>query len=223
MEEKHIVKVLATEPVTHDVRRIVVKKPKGYSFIPGQATEVSVNKSGWEDKKRPFTFTSLNNDENLEFTIKVYNDHHGVTEQIGLLKTGDEVILHDVWGTINYDGPGYFIAGGAGVTPFISIFRMLEHDEKLDGHYLLFSNKTENDIILRGEFTRMLGDRFINTLTQEKIDGYDHRKIDKQYLREKIEDFDQHFYICGPKQMVKDIRNQLSELGADSSAVVFEK
>ena len=69
----------------------------------------------------------------------------------------------------------------------------------------------------------MLGDRFINTLTQEKIDGYDHRKIDKQYLREKIEDFDQHFYICGPKQMVKDIRNQLSELGADSSAVVFEK
>lgn len=223
MEENHIVKVLATEPVTHDVRRIVVKKPEGYSYIPGQATEVAVNKGKWKEEKRPFTFTSLNNDENLEFTIKVYDDHHGVTEQIGKLKEGDELILHDVWGSINYDGPGYFIAGGAGVTPFISIFRMLEHDGKLDGHYLLFSNKTEQDIILRGEFTRMLGDRFINTLTQEKKAGYDNRMIDKAYLKDTIKNFDRHFYVCGPKQMVKDIREQLSELGADSSAVVFEK
>lgn len=223
MEEKHIVKVLATEAVTHDVRRIVVKKPEGYNFIAGQATEIAVNKDKWKEEKRPFTFTSLNNDENLEFTIKVYDDHHGVTEQIGKLKVGDELILHDVWGSINYDGPGYFIAGGAGVTPFISIFRMLEHDEKLNDHYLLFSNKTENDIILKGEFTRMLGDRFINTLTQEKKAGFENRMIDKSYLKDTIKDFDQHFYVCGPKNMVKDIRAQLSELGADSSAVVFEK
>jgi len=223
MEEKHIVTVLATEPVTHDVRRIVVNKPEGYNFIPGQATEIAVNKEKWKEEKRPFTFTSLNNNENLEFTIKVYDDHHGVTEQVGKLKIGDELILHDVWGSINYDGPGYFIAGGAGITPFISIFRMLEHDEKLDGHYLLFSNKTEQDIILRGEFTRMLGDRFINTLTDDDADGYDHQRIDKRYLQDKIEDFDLHFYVCGPKQMVKDIRDQLTELGADSSAVVFEK
>ncbi|MBY5959512.1 hypothetical protein KUV50_15275 [Membranicola marinus] len=223
MEESHIVKVLATEAVTHDVRRIVVKKPAGYNFIPGQATEVAINKEKWKNEKRPFTFTSLNHDENLEFTIKVYKDHQGVTEQIGLLTEGDELILHDVWGSINYDGPGYFIAGGAGVTPFISILRMLEHDDKLDNHYLIFSNKTEEDIILKGEFTRMLGDRFINTLTNEKKSGYDHRMIDKAYLEETIHDFDQHFYVCGPKQMVKDIRAQLSELGADSSAVVFEK
>lgn len=223
MEEKYIVKVLATEPVTHDVQRIVVKKPEGYSFIPGQATEIAINKSGREDKKRPFTFTSLDNDENLEFTIKIYDDHHGVTEQIGKLKTGEDLILHDVWGSINYDGPGYFIAGGAGVTPFISILRMLEHDEKLGGHYLLFSNKSEKDIILKGEFTRMLGNRFINTLTQEEKEEFDYGKIDKNYLKERIEDFNQKFYVCGPKQMVKDIREQLSELGADSSAVVFEK
>lgn len=223
MEEQHIVKILATEPVTHNVRRIVVQRPDQYSFIPGQATEVAINKPEWKDEKRPFTFTSLNHDENLEFTIKIYDDHHGVTEQIGKLKAGDELILHDVWGSINYDGPGYFIAGGAGVTPFISIIRMLEHDDNLKDHYLIFSNNSEKDIILKGEFSRMLGDRFINTLTQEDVDGYDHRMIDKEYLQEKIDDFDQKFYVCGPKQMVKDIRGHLSELGADSEAVVFEK
>ena len=223
MEEQHIVKVLATEPVTHNVQRIVVQKPAEYTYVPGQATEVAVNKPDWKNEKRPFTFTSLNHDENLEFTIKVYNDHHGVTEQIGKLVEGDELILHDVWGTINYDGPGYFIAGGAGVTPFISIIRMLEYENKLDDNYLLFSNQTEDDIILKGEFTRMLGDRFINTLTGSSTSGYDNRRFDIDYLREKIRDFDQKFYVCGPKQFVKDIRAHLGELGADSSAVVFEK
>ena len=223
MEEQHIVKVLATEPVTHNVRRIVVQRPAQYSFHSGQATEVAVNKPEWKNEKRPFTFTSLDQNENLEFTIKVYDDHHGVTEQIGKLKEGDELILHDVWGTITYDGPGYFIAGGAGVTPFISILRQLEHDNQLDDHFLLFSNRTEDDIILKGEFTRMLGDRFINTLTGDKSPAYDHRRIDKDYLKEKIHDFDQKFYVCGPKQFVKDIRRHLSELGADTEAVVFEK
>lgn len=39
------VKVLLIEGVTHDVRRFVVEKPEGYSFVPGQATEVSMSKA----------------------------------------------------------------------------------------------------------------------------------------------------------------------------------
>jgi len=38
----------------------------------------------------------------------------------------DELILHDVFGAISYMGEGVFIAGGAGITPFISIFRYLK-------------------------------------------------------------------------------------------------
>lgn len=36
------------QQVTHDVRRIRLEKPKGYEFVPGQATEVSIHKEGWE-------------------------------------------------------------------------------------------------------------------------------------------------------------------------------
>lgn len=219
----HIVKILAVEDITHDVKRLVVEKPDGYEFEPGQATEVAINKEDWKDEKRPFTFTSLNNDPNLEFTIKIYDDHDGVTKQIGKLDRGDELILGDAWGTIQYKGPGYFIAGGAGVTPFISIFRQLEKEDKLDGNSLMFSNKTEKDIILNGEFTRMLGPQFINTLSDEDTDGIHHGIIDKDYLQEIISDFDQNFYVCGPPQMVDDIKKQLKELGADSEGVVFEK
>ena len=73
--EEHIVKILSVEFITHDVKRFTVEKPKNYSFTPGQATEVSLNKPGLKDEKRPFTFTGLNDDPNLEFTIKIYSDH----------------------------------------------------------------------------------------------------------------------------------------------------
>src|SRR4051812_30264459 len=127
--EEHIVKVLKTESLTHDVKRITVEKPAGYHFEPGQATEVAINKPEWKSERRPFTFTSLNDSKTLEFTIKVYDDHQGVTQQIGKLKPGDELLIHDVWGAVTYKGPGVFIAGGAGITPFIAIFRQLEKDK----------------------------------------------------------------------------------------------
>ena len=221
--EEHIVKVLKVENVTHNVRRFTLEKPDGYSFTPGQATEVSINDESLKNERRPFTFTSLNEWPTLEFTTKIYTDHHGVTEALGKVKEGNELLIHDVWGAINYKGQGVFIAGGAGVTPFIAIFRQLQKDNKLEGNRLIFSNKTEKDIILKDEFSKMLGKNFYNTLTQEKSEKYGHRKIDKAFLKDQIKDFSQNFYVCGPDQFVKDIINFLQELGAKADAVVFEK
>lgn len=88
--------------------------------MPGQAVDISINKPGWEEKLRAFTFTSLPKDEYIEFTIKTYPTHEGVTQQLLLLNKEDEIIIHDVFGSITYKGEGIFVAGGAGITPFIS-------------------------------------------------------------------------------------------------------
>ena len=116
--EKYIVKILNIEEVTHDVKRFKIVKPEGYSFIPGQATEVSINVPSLRNVRRPFTFTSLNSAGYLELTIKIYSDHNGITNELGKLKPGSELIIRDVWGDIAFKGKGVFIAGGAGITPF---------------------------------------------------------------------------------------------------------
>src|SRR5687768_11837664 len=120
-----VTNILTISEVTHDVRCIRVGKPAGYSFVPGQATELSINKIGWRDQKRPFTFTSLDEDPYLEFTIKCYEDHDGVTAEVRHLAAGDELIIGDPWGAIEYKGRGCFIAGGAGITPFLAIIKRL--------------------------------------------------------------------------------------------------
>jgi len=216
---EHIVAILDITPVTHNVKRFRIEKPAGYRFVPGQATDVSVNKPGWEKELRPFTFTALNHWDFLEFTIKIYNDHPGVTHQLGKLKVGDSLRIHDVWGAIHYQGEGTFIAGGAGITPFIAIFRQLEKEGKVGNNRLIFSNKTRQDIILEEEFQRILGPNFINTLTDEAIPGYDNHRIDEVYLRAKVKDFNQNFYICGPDPMVAAIQSTLQKLGGKSIVV----
>ena len=130
--EEHIVKILEIEYVTHNVKRFKLRKPNSYKFKPGQATDIVINLPDWKVERRPFTFTSLNDWDTLEFTIKIYDDHNGVTHELGKLHAGDELILHDVWGAINYKGEGTFIAGGAGVTPFIAIFRQLQKMKNLE-------------------------------------------------------------------------------------------
>ena len=221
---QQIVKILECSYISHDVKRFIVEKPPGFSFIPGQATDVSINLPDWKDKLRPFTFTSLNKWPYLEFIIKIYDDHNGVTHQLGKTNAGAELILHDVFGTIQYKGPGIFIAGGAGITPFIAIFRALHKMKKLlPGNALIFSNKTADDIILGDELTKMLGPAFINVFTRQGVIGFRERRIDRNYLVETIHDFSRHFYVCGPEVFVKEIVELLLGLGAQADTVIFER
>lgn len=221
--ESHIVKIKTIRQVTHDVKSFRIEKPEGYQFVAGQATEVAINKPGWENERRPFTFTSLNNEPTLEFTIKRYTDHNGVTNQLHQLDPGDEIILHDVWGAIEYKGPGYFIAGGAGITPFIAILRQLHRDDQLDGNTLFFANKTAADVIYEEEFTSMMGKNAVYILSREQKDGYENGTINTDYLRSHVTDFSKHFYVCGPDKMIADINASLEKLGAKPDLIVFEK
>lgn len=212
------------EPVTPDVHRLVFDKPDGLEFEPGQAVDLALDKDGWRDEKRPFTFTSLPVHGELEFTIKSYPDHDGVTEQIGQMKPGDKVLIGDPWGAINDEGPGYFIAGGAGVTPFVAILRKRLRDTgTLKGCTLIFSNETEDDIILREEFEAMEGLRTLFTVTDDDTAaGVLHRQIDKDFLSRVIEPDTGHYYICGPDKMIEDVTASLKDLGVDADRIVVE-
>jgi ferredoxin-NADP reductase len=221
--EKHIVKVLRTHSVTHNVKQFDIEKPAGYTFIPGQATDVSINKPGLEDDLHPFTFTSLNDWDHLQFTIKIYTDHDGMTNKLQDVNAGDELIIHDVWGAINYKGPGLFIAGGAGVTPFIAILRQLHKDGQLKHCKLLFANKRSDDIILRKEFEGMLGGNFINILDESDDRSIMEGHIDKRLLAIYATNAMKHFYVCGPDKFTEAMVKYLEELGKNKDQIIIEE
>jgi hypothetical protein len=219
----HSSKILSISPVTHDVRCIRLAKPDKYSFVPGQATDISIDKDGWRGETRPFTFTSLNSDPYLEFTIKCYNERDGVTKKIGQLVTGDELILEEPWGAIRYKGEGYFIAGGAGITPFMAIFRQLHQVGLIGKNKLFFSNKTAADIIYRDELIRIFEDKVVFVLTDQGERHHAVDFIDGNFLKTQVARFDACFYVCGPDPMVQAINEILIKAGAHPQSLVFEK
>ncbi|MBI3139373.1 MAG: flavodoxin reductase [Sphingobacteriales bacterium] len=216
------VKILTIEHLTHDVLKIVTEKPATLSYHPGQAVDISINKPKWEQELRAFTFTSLPADKHLEFTIKTYPSHNGVTQQLLLLNKGDELLVHDVFGDIAYKGEGIFIAGGAGVTPFIAILKQLEKENKIGNNKLIFANKTASDIILGDKFRQLLGNNFINILSDEKIANFEHGYISADLIKQKITEHTQYFYLCGPEPMMQAVERHLSSLGITDSFIVKE-
>jgi ferredoxin-NADP reductase len=221
--EQHFVKIKSIDNVTHNVLKIVTEKPQHYNFTPGQATEISINKNGWQEERRPFTFTCLPDDDYLEFTIKTYPSRKGVTNELLQLKKNDELILHDVFGAIAYNGEGVFIAGGAGVTPFISIFRFLKSKNEIGGNTLIFANNKKIDIIHKEEFESMLGKNFINILSDEKVNGYGHGHITEEFLKSNITDLHKKIYLCGPDPMMEAVEKLLSNLGVEAESIIKEE
>ncbi len=215
-------KIISIEHLTHDVLKVVAEKPATLNYQPGQAVDISINKQGWEQELRAFTFTSLPDEKYIEFTIKTYPSHNGVTQQLLSLNRGDEFLVHGVFGDITYKGEGIFIAGGAGVTPFIAILKQLEKENKVGNNKLMFANKTKADIILEDKFHQLLGGNFINILSGEKTLNYEHGYISEDLIKKHINEHTKYFYLCGPEPMMQAVEKHLSSLGIAESYIIKE-
>jgi len=115
-----------------------------------------------------------------------------------------------------------FIAGGAGVTPFISILRLLYAQNKLAGCILLFANHTEADIILHDELNKMLGDNLVNIISHPGTPGVKGKIIDKELLSKYVNKETANYYVCGPDQFTEQMINYLKELGIVEEQIVYE-
>lgn len=217
------VKIVSIEHATHNVMRIRTEKPEGISYLAGQAVDIAINTPKWKEELRPFTFTSLPSDSFLEFHIKTYPEHNGVTYQIAKLNDEDSLLIGDVFGDIRYQGEGVFIAGGAGITPFIAIIKELDKNNKLADNTLIFANNTSENIIANDLFTQILGKHFINVLSKEENKKYEHGYITKEIIESQIQNNASHFYLCGPPPMMDAVLKLLKELGIDDSRIIKEQ
>lgn len=208
--------------ITRDVLQILAERPAGLEFKPGQAVDISIDKDGWREEKRAFTFTSIPEDDFIQFTIKTYPSRKGVTNELLKLRKNDRLNLYDVFGEIEYRDEGYFIAGGAGITPFISILRSLDSKNAIKGNKLIYANKTRDDIILKYELGRLLGNNFVNILSEEDVEGYAHGYITEDFLRSNITDLKKNVYLCGPPPMMEAVERILSNMNIGRDSIIQE-
>lgn len=218
----HSLTLRSVAPLTHDTRRYVFGRPANFDFEPGQAAELAICRDGWKEAGRPFTFTSLPDDDTLEFVVKAYPEKEGVTEEMADIEPGTIFEMEGPFGAIEDKGAGVFLAAGAGVTPFIAILRNRARRGTLAGCHLIYSNQEARDIILRDEWATMQDLKVDHVLAKDDVDGMHHGTVDADFLRANITSVDQMFYICGPQGYVDAMRDALAEMGAASKNIVTE-
>jgi cytochrome-b5 reductase len=217
------VDLLHTTFVTHDTRQFITTRPEGIDLEPGQGVELALDEDGWRDEGRPFTPTSPNTNDVLEFVIKAYPERDAVTARLHALEPGARLHVSKPFGSLKWAGPGTFIAAGAGVTPFLAMIREQRAKDALGDSALHFSNSTPADIICERELIDAFGDACHLTCTTDHAPAYDHRHIDRAYLEEEIDDFSGRFYVCGPEDFVRETREALVELGAEPESIIIEE
>ena len=209
--------IIKVKQETPDVKTFRLKLEHPIKFISGQFCLVScIGKKICDGEDRPFTFASSPTEKEIELTVKIMGKY---TRALDSLTAGDKFNISQPSGTaLNFDETVkedvVFIAGGSGVTPFMSAIRYAIKKQLPNKMTLLFSNRKKEDIIFRQELDNLPDNiKVIYTLTNEQWDGESGR-VSIEMLRKYVDNpGDKLWYICGPPPMVQAMKELLFGMG----------
>tara|TARA_R110002124_G_scaffold280515_2_gene453860 strand:+ start:209 stop:442 length:234 start_codon:yes stop_codon:yes gene_type:complete len=75
---------------------------------------------------------------------------------------------------------------------------------------------------LEDKFHKLLGNNFINILSDEQRTGYEHGYITADLIKKHTDKLTKYFYLCGPEPMMQAVEKQLTSLGISSNFIVKE-
>lgn len=202
----------------------VVLKPVGdmLKFKPGQFAFVEIQAKDWSEP-HPFTISSAPNEDCLRFTMKVLGDWtRKVREE---LKPGGEVIVRGPYGRFDASKTEckkqVWIAGGIGLTPFLSKLRAMEDDDDREIHFAYAARNKEEAIFL-GELEAIAAARDNIALYPLFSDEGDFARIDVAKTKLPGELTDYEYFICGPKPMVEGLMKDLKTDGVKRKVIHVE-
>lgn len=198
------------------------------AYNPGQFMFIQLLRGGRLSSPHPFTISSAPTQEQLSITPRELGDF---TATIKDTKPGDLAYIDAPYGVFSFTGYDtgelVFIAGGIGITPFISMLRYLR-DKKLNKKVTLFwTNRSEDSFCFRDELKLMEEDvpgfeavMFISGGT--KSPGSD-QHLSGSIIKEHLGTLGgKDFFICGPPSMTKAVTDDLKELGVPAAKIRVE-
>lgn len=203
----------------------------GMAFVPGQFAWLSVGDSPWQLQQHPFSMTSAAGEVQLAFTIKALGDF---TESLYDLPEGRRAWLEGPYGVFTWI-PGFsprgaiFVAGGVGITPFLSMLRTARAERAADPLWLFYASKRWDEVIAREEL-EALAEALPLTLVhviEEPPDGWDGEsgRIDAELLERHLpaDVSGMRAYVCGPEPLANAVEPVLLARGIPAKDLYSER
>jgi ferredoxin-NADP reductase len=213
MAEEFNVKVKEIIQRTPSVKSIRVSHDQIRPFKAGQFMQV-ILKPDNKDYTRWLSISNSPTEEGyLEFTKKITQSEF--SKELDNLNIGDELIIKYPFGKFTFEGEFkkiVYLSGGIGITPIRSMIKYIV-DKKLETDvYLIYANRTQNDIAFKDDFDKMSGEYDglkVEHILSESDTNWKGRSgvISAETIKECLPDYSQRkFYICGPPGMVAAMR-----------------
>jgi ferredoxin-NADP reductase len=190
-----------------------------FSFISGQYITINLPELHGSPVKDQFhDFTISSSPDELPIVTITYRDSESLFKKtLAKMKPGDQVKIEGPKGffTIsNEQRPIVFVAGGVGITPFISMIRYFNKHSILQKPILIYFNRDRDSAVyldeIEGYKDTLIARSVTGPLTEDALDVVSNAP---KFV----------WYIAGPLGMVKAARSLLEKMGVDETHLITEE
>lgn len=232
---KYEIKLVRKNEVAAGTMSFFFTKPEGFIFKPGQNADYTIvdpPETDPEGNTRTFSFVSAPYEPEIEIATRMRDTAFKRT--LASLPSGATLSFEGPFGSMTLQNdasrPAVFLAGGIGITPFVSMARHATREKLPRAIYLFYSNRTPQDAAFLRELTDLQNENhnfhLIPTMTKDDEESWDGEAgyIDGTMLARHLGDVHAPiYYLAGPPAMTLAMRSILDGLGVDSDWVKSEE
>lgn len=227
-------KIIDKKEVASGTLQVIFETAEDFSFKAGQYCFITLKSLKFPDERgnrRHFSIVnSPNQKRTITFTTRL-REESGFKKTLKELPLGTEVELGPIAGVFilpeDSTRPLVFIAGGIGITPFMS---MLTYIKEADLPYkitLIYSNRDQSSTAFLSEVQKLSQEipdfKLIFTMTEDPNWSGEKRKIDANFIKDYIQDVNQPLYfVVGPPPMVEAIEIALTQAEVKAENIKIE-
>ena len=233
----HEVSLIAREEIAAGTMAFHFEKPPGFSFKPGQAIDVVlIDPPPAEAQSARHTFSLISAPSQGELAVATRMRDSAFKRALQSLTIGAHSKLEGPFGSLtlhtNRARPAVFIAGGIGITPFMSILRQAASDKLPQHLILIYSNRRPEDAAFLAELQQLERQnknfRLIATMTQLNQSSRPWQGatgvIDEGLLKRVGSELSAPiYYLAGPPSMVEGMRQTLNRAGINDDDIRSEE
>jgi predicted ferric reductase len=224
---RHPWKVKRVIQETHDTWTLAFEGDHP-NFMPGQFMILQLeDRLAWQS--HPFTIASSPSQEDLSITVKTVGDYTASLRETKVFSSASIDMPFGTFSFLNHSAKELiFVAGGIGITPFMSMLRYMRDRGEGIPIVLLWSNKFEKDIVFRAELLEMEQAmptlKVVHIISRQPDWPGEKGHVDVERLRTHVKDFSvPRFFICGPVPMMNAVEVTLRELGVSRKRIHRER